>query len=133
MGNFYWKYRGSQKWGVGFIMGGWEIFEVALHSWQMGASSFTSLPPATPAPIAISAVLLLRLNGWSHHVWCAIFLNDDRDLHMLNLGTLLLEGPWCMVYAVRSQVYWGLTHNVVFYWYSDLISHTQTHKTLSGQ
>ena len=31
---------GSQEWGegVGFIMGGWEIFKVSLHSWQRGAN-----------------------------------------------------------------------------------------------
>ena len=32
-----------------------------------------------------------------------------------------------MLYATRHQVYWGLTYNVDFYWYSDLISHTHTH------
>ena len=53
--------------------------------------------------------------------------NDNIDLHMPNLGTLVPEGPWCVFYATRIQVYWGLTHNVVCYWCSDLISHTQTH------
>ena len=41
-----------------------------------------------------------------------------------------LMGPWCVFYATRHQVYWGLTHNVVFYWYSDLISHTHKHANL---
>ena len=40
---------------------------------------------------------------------------------MLSLGTIVPEGSWCVFYAR------GLTHNVIFYWYSDLISHTQTH------
>ena len=26
------------NWGVGFIMGRWEIFKVSLHSWQRGAN-----------------------------------------------------------------------------------------------
>ena len=29
---------GSQEWEVGFIIGGWEIFEALLHSWQRGAN-----------------------------------------------------------------------------------------------
>ena len=45
------------------------------------------------------------------------------DLHMSNLSTLV-EGPWCVTYATRCQVYWGLTH-VIFFWYSALIPHTQ--------
>ena len=32
-----------------------------------------------------------------------------------------------MFYATRHQVYSGLTHHVVFYWYADLISHTDKH------
>ena len=63
---------------------------------------------------------------WSRHIWCAILVNDNMDLHMSSLGILVLERPWCVFYATRRQVYWGLTH-VVFYWYSDLISHTHKH------
>ena len=55
------------------------------------------------------------------HIWCAILLNDIMDLHMSSFGS------WCVFYATRRQVCWGLTHNVVFCWYSNLISHTQTH------
>ena len=66
------------------------------------------------------------VGGWSRHIWCAILLNDNMELHMSSLGTLVPEGPWCVFYATRRQVYWGLTHNVVFYWYSNLI--LQTHK-----
>ena len=29
---------GKPGMGVGFIMGGWEIFKVSLHSWQRGAN-----------------------------------------------------------------------------------------------
>ena len=61
------------------------------------------------------------------HVMCYL-LNDDMDIHLSSYGTLVPEGPWCVFYATRLQGYWGLTHIKVFYWYSDLISHTQTHK-----
>ena len=81
--------------------------------------------PLTPTPTVLSVVLFLWLNGWSHHIWCAILHNDNMDLHMLSVGALLLEGPWYVFYATRHQVYWGLTH-VVYYWYSDLIKHTHT-------
>ena len=29
------------------------------------------------------------------------------DLHLLSVGTLVLEGPWCVFYAIKWQVYWG--------------------------
>ena len=55
---------------------------------------------------------------------------------MSSLGTLVSKEPWCVFYATRHQVYWGLTHYVVFCWYSDLISHirkhTQRHTAHSG-
>ena len=130
----------SQEWGGGVL---------SLHSWQGVITplfyeeplyclphppfffqilsmplSPTSLSPPTSTPPVLSIILFLWLNGWSYHIWCAILLNDNMDLHMASLGTLVPEGPWCVFYALRHQVYWGLTHNVVFYWYSDLISQT---------
>ena len=87
----------------------------------------TSLSLPTPNPSVLYVVLFLWLNGLSRHIWCSILLNDNMDLRMSSLGTLVLEGPWCVFYATRRQVYGGLTHNVVFYCYSDLISHTQKH------
>ena len=48
-------------------------------------------------------------------------------VRMSSLGALVPEGPWYVFYTTRYQVYWGLTCNVVFYWYSDLILHTHTH------
>ena len=82
-----------------------------------------SLSSPTPTLTALSFVLFLWLNWQSHHIWCATLINDDMDLHMSSFGTLVPEGPWYMFYALRCQVYWGLTH-MVFRWYSDLISHT---------
>ena len=91
-------------------------------------STPTSMSPPNPNHTALSVVTFLRLNGWSCHIFCAILLNDNMDLYMSSLGTLVPEGAWCVFYATRRQVYWGLTDNVVFYWYSYLISHTQTEK-----
>ena len=86
----------------------------------------SNLPPSlsspTPTLTALSVVLFLWLNGWSHHIYCATLFNV-MELHMSSLGNLVPEGPWCMFYALRCQVYWSLTH-MVFCWYSDLISHT---------
>ena len=87
----------------------------------------TSLSPPNPTPTILSAVLFLWLNRRSRLIWCAILLNDNMDLNMLSLGKLVPEGPWCTFYATRRQVYWGLTHNGIFHWYSDLILHTHEH------
>ena len=88
----------------------------------------TSLSPPTLTTIILSLVIFLWLNGWSHHIWRAIILNANMDIHMSSLVTLVPVGPSFVFYVTRHQVYWGLTHNAVFYWYSNLISHTQTCK-----
>ena len=142
---------GSQEWGVGFIMGGWGLLRIFLNSWQRGANppilwrpTLYCLPPLfqilsnhPPPPTAPSVDLFLWLNGQSCYIWCVILFNDYMDLHMSSLGTLVPEEPSCVFYATRCQVYWGLTHYIVFYWYSDLISHTHkntnTNTTLKGQ
>ena len=67
---------------------------------QPSPPSRTCLSPPTPTVIVFSVVLFLWLNGWSHHI--------NMDLHISSLGTLLPEGPWCVSYARRHQVYWGL-------------------------
>ena len=139
---------------VGFIMGGWEIFEVSLHSWQKGSnppnlwspspilptplfSNFVQSPPPTyllppnPTPNIFSVVLFLWLNGWSHHIWCAFLLNDNMNLHILSLGTLVPKGPWCMLCNKASSLLRSDTCG--FYstpiWYH---KHTNTHNTLRG-
>ena len=88
----------------------------------------TSLLPATPTHTVLSVVLFLWLNAWSHHIWYVILLNDNMDLDISSLGTLILEGRWCVFYATRCLVYWGLT-NAFFYWHSDLISHKHKQHT----
>ena len=91
----------------------------------------TSLSPPTSTPTVLSLDLFLWLNRWSHHSWCDILHNDDVDLHLSSLGTLVPKRPWHVFYATRHKVYGGLTHNVFFYWYSDVvITHTNTHNTL---
>ena len=91
----------------------------------------TSLSSQTPTPIVFSVALFIWLNEWSGHIWCAILCNDKMDLHMSSLHTLVPKGHWCVFYATRCQVFWGLTHEIC---YSDLISHEQNRRsTLSGQ
>ena len=91
------------------------------------------LSPPSPTPTDLSVVVSSCLNGWLHHIWCAILLNVIMDLHMFRLGSLIPGGPRCMFDAKRRQVYWGLTHNAVFCWNSDLISQTQTHTNKHAQ
>ena len=59
----------------------------------------TYLSLLTLTPTALSAVPFLWLNGGSCHNWCAILLNDNMDLHMSSLSTLVQEGPWCVFYT----------------------------------
>ena len=143
--------------GESFIIKGWQIFKVPLHSWQRGTNPPylwrplyylpllfqkifqpppTSLSPPTPTPTVLPVVLFLWLNGWSHHIWCANLLNDNMDLHISSLGTLVPERPWCVFYGTRCQVCWALTNHVDFDWYFDLIpltyKHINTPSTLRG-
>ena len=66
-----------------------------------------SLSPLTSIPTAFSVVLFLWLNGWSCHIWCAILFNNNMDLHMSSLDTLVPQRPWWVFYATRCQVYWS--------------------------
>ena len=122
--------RGRGGGGVGFLMEGWEIFKVSFHSWWRGANlpilwrppyiatplfkfcpipSHTSFLPPTPTLTVLFIVIFLWLNGWS-------------------------EWSWCMFYATRRQVGWGVTHNMVLtgtlIWYH---THTNINSTLRGQ
>ena len=123
-----------------FYNGGWKIFKGSSHSWQRGTNPptlwrphlyclpppffqilstltptpTTSLSPAIPATTVFSVVLFLWLNEWLCHIWCAVFINYNMDVHMLSLGTLVQEGPWCVFYATRHQVYTELWHMCFF-------------------
>ena len=92
------------------------------------------LQPPTLQLFLFLCSLFLWLNGCSRHIWCGIQLNNIMDLHMLSLGALVPEGPWCVFYGTRRQAYWGVTHNVVFWYYYNLIphTHTQRHTAHSG-
>ena len=89
---------------------------------------WTFLTPLLKITIVLSAVMFFWLNGWSHHIWCAILLNDNTDRDMSSLSTLVPEGPWDVFYATRHQVYRGLTHNVflMLLWFDMLHPHTNT-------
>ena len=93
----------------------------------------------TPTPTVVSAALFLWLNGWWCHIWCAVLLNDNMDLHMSSLGTIVPEGPWCVFYATGHQIYVGLTCNVFFtgtlIWYhmtNTTHTHAHTQHTLNN-
>ena len=75
----------------------------------------TFLSPPTLNATALSVIIFLWINEWSRHIWYTILLNDNMDLQMSSLPTLVPEGPWFVFYATRQQFYWGMTHNVVFY------------------
>ena len=136
--------------------GRWEIFKVSLHSWQRGTPFFMKIPYIT---YPLFQILSTPLNHPPPPLHCPVTSNpycpllfafscffdwmDDHttfdaqfyvmiimDLHMLSLATLIPEEPWCVFCAARRQVYWGLTHNVVFYRYYYLISHTNKHANI---
>ena len=127
--------------GVGFIMAVEGKFLKSLYNWQRGANPLfyedplIAYPPffliLSPSPSPHSChlqpppqmfFLLPCFFGW---------MGDHATFDVLFcLGTLV---PWDVFYTTRRQVYGGLTHYVVFYWYSDLISNTHTQSTLRGQ
>ena len=86
--------------------------------------TYTHPVTPNPTPSLLSVVLFLWLNRWSRHIWCAIVLNDNIDLHMSSLSTRrTLMCVFCnnVSSLLSSDTYCG------FYWYSDLISHTHKH------
>ena len=97
----------------------------------------TFLSPPTPTPTVLSIALLLWLNGWSRHIWCAILFGDNSGSTHVEHCYLSTRRTLICVLCNKRQVYWGLAHNVVFHWYSHLISHTDKHtntySTLRGQ
>ena len=60
-------------------------------------------------PTALFVVFFLWLNGWSCHVWLVIVLNI-MNLQMSGLGTLVPEGPCCVVYATKHQKFTEVRH-----------------------
>ena len=82
-------------------------------------------PPSNPT--ALFDVLFLYLNGWLCHISWVILLNI-MNLRRMSLGNFVPGRPYCVFYATRHQVYWGLTHDANFccYWFD--ITHIQTQK-----
>ena len=72
------------------------------------------------------------LNGWLCHIWCVILLNDI-DLDLSISVTSVPKRPLYVLSATWLLFHSGLTHNLIFCWYSYLISirHMPT-KTHSG-
>ena len=88
-----------------------------------------SNPFLSPLPLSCTPLLFLLsfFFGWmGDHATFDAPLNDIMDLCLSNFDTLVPEGPCCVFYVTRRQVYWDQTH-VVFCRYSDLISHTHAH------
>ena len=114
---------------MGVRDGGWFYYFMKSHSILSTYCSSTfvhspliSLLRPPPTPTVLSAVLFVWLNKWSHHIWCAVFLPDNMDLHMSSLGTLVPERPWCVFYAIRHL---NITGTLIWY-------HSQTHTAHSG-
>ena len=64
--------------------------------------------------LALFATFFLWLNGWLRHIWCVILLNDNMNLLMLSLDTLVPQEPCGVFYPTWYLFYLGLTHDLVF-------------------
>ena len=93
------------------------------HRWQrvpnspiLWRLSLYWLPPLPPFFFQILFVqapffnCLVSLAEWMivPHLMCYL-LNGIMDVHISSLSTLVQEKPYCVFYATRRQVYWGLT------------------------
>ena len=84
-----------------------------------------------PPPTFLSVALFIWLFfGWmGHHATFDVpFYLMTIWIYTCRILVVVPEESWYVFYETRSQVYWGPTHNVVSYWYSDLIWHTHKHK-----
>ena len=93
------------------------------------------LLPPTPTLPALSVVLFLWLDGWSRYITCTILLNDIMDLQMPSVGTLVPEGPWCVLCNKTSSlpswhIMWLFAGTVI--WYHTPHTKTQRHTAHSG-
>ena len=116
--------------GFGFIMGDWKFlksfyivgrgvltplfYENPLYClfvlFQiLSTPSPTSLSPPIPTSnphlhcsFCFNVSLPEWVMGWSYHIWCAILLNDNVDLHMSSLGSLVPEGPWYVCFMQQD-------------------------------
>ena len=94
---------------------------------------FLSNPsPPFPCHLQCSPPFLIQLSCFSG--WMGDHATSDVLSYLMVSWMYPCQAwrPWCVFYATRRHVYWGLTHDVVLCWYSDLISHTQKHTSNSG-
>ena len=102
-----------------------------------------STQPLTPlpchlqsCPTVFSVVMFLWLNWWSCYILCVILLNDNMDLYMSSLGTLVYTRRTLMYVScnkasslLKSDTQWGF---LLVLWFD--INHTQhTHNTFRSQ
>ena len=147
--------------GVGFIIEGWEVSLHSsqkganlLILWRppptpppppilpTSPSIFQILstlpPPPLPCHLQPPPPLLFLFScffGWvgDHATFNVLFYLMIKwiSICMSSLGTLYKK-DLDVCFMQQGVSFTEVWHNVVFYWYSDLISHTQTHTTHSG-
>ena len=100
----------------------------------------TLLSPPTPQPnCSFCCWVSFAECVVTPYLKCYFLLNDNMDLHMPSLGTLVPEGPWCVFYATRCQVteVWHImcifTGTLIWYYSHKHTQHTRasrlTHPT----
>ena len=102
--NFYCKWGDARNGWVGFT----SYIAYPYPFFQMLSTPPSSLSPRTPPPLC-SFCCLASLTEWVITPRMLLYLMIIW-IYMLNVGTIVPEGPWYVFYAR------GLTHNVVFYW-----------------
>ena len=99
---FLLKWGQARNGGVGFIMGGWEIFKVSLHSWQRGANPtilWTPPPPYIASP----------------HSSFSNFVNPTPTSHPTSL---LPPTHTPTVPSVVSLAEWAITTHLMCYYFT---------------
>ena len=105
-----------------------QLFKILPNSSSPSPPNFAS---------AVNFWSLVCLTEWviMPHLMCYFSFDDIMVLYMSCFGTLVPERPCYMFDATRNQVYWGLTHNVIFsgtmIWYHKHI-YTQRYTAHSG-
>ena len=116
------------------VNGGWHTLLPNLYlfyAFQGQISEHSTSPPIffkfLPTPFPPTSTLTTFLLSWFFDLAGDLVAFDVlfylivlwyvmiKALHTLSLGTIVPEGPCCVFYVIRRQVYWGLVHNVVHY------------------
>ena len=101
-----------------------------ISSWQSGANPPILWRPPHPPPDLCCLLLLFQI--FVPVTSCAILHNHNMDLHMLRLGSVGQKN-FDVCFMQQDARFTEVWHNVVFYWYSNLIPQTQNiHSTLRG-